>query len=47
MVSKRDERTVTSNYRGKLRGDTIKGKWDSDWTGDVVTRDWEAKRSKE
>jgi hypothetical protein len=47
VVSKRDDRTVTSHYRGKLSGDSIKGKWDSDWTGDVVTRDWEAKRSKE
>ena len=47
VVSKRDDRTVTSKYYGKLSGDTIKGKWDSDWTGDVVTRDWEAKRSKE
>ncbi len=47
VVSKRDDRTVTSNYRGKLDGDTIKGKWDSDWSGEVVTRDWEAKRAKE
>ena len=47
VVSKRDDRTVTSNYHGKVSGDTIKGKWDSDWTGEVVTRDWEAKRSKE
>ena len=45
--SKRDDQTVTSHYRGKLSGDSIKGKWDSDWTGDVVTRDWEAKRAKE
>ena len=47
VVSKRDDRTITSKYNGKLSGDTIKGKWDSDWSGDVVTRDWEAKRSKE
>lgn len=47
VVSKRDDRTVTSNYQGTLSGDTIKGKWDSDWTGEVVTRDWEAKRTKE
>ncbi len=47
VLSKRDDRTVTSHYRGKLSGDSIKGKWDSDWSGDVVTRDWEAKRSKE
>ena len=47
VVSKRDDRTVTSKYYGKLSGDSIKGKWDSDWSGDVVTRDWEAKRSKE
>jgi hypothetical protein len=47
VLSKRDDRTVTSNYHGTLSGDTIKGKWDSDWTGEVVTRDWEAKRFKE
>jgi len=47
VVSKRDDRTVTSKYYGKFSGDTIKGKWDSDWSGDLVTRDWEAKRSKE
>jgi hypothetical protein len=48
VVSKRDDdRTVTSKYYGKLNGDHIKGKWDSDWSGDVVTRDWDAKRSKE
>jgi hypothetical protein len=44
VVSKRDDRAVNA---GKLSGDSIKGKWDSDWSGDVVTRDWEAKRSKE
>ncbi len=47
VVSKRDDRTVTSNYHGKLSGDTIKGKWDSDWSGETVTRDWEAKRARE
>jgi hypothetical protein len=46
VISKRDDdRTVTSKYYGKLSGDTIKGKWDSDWSGDVVTRTWEAKRN--
>ena len=47
VVSKRDDRTVTSKYYGTLSGDSIKGKWDSDWSGNVVTRDWAAKRSKE
>ena len=47
VLSKRDDRTVTSHYRGKLSGDSIKGKWDSDWSGEVVTRDWEAKKAKE
>lgn len=47
VLSKRDDRTVTSHYSGKLSGDTIKGKWDSDWSGEVVTRDWEAKRAKD
>lgn len=47
VLSKRDDRTVTSHYTGKLSGDSIKGKWDSDWSGQVVTRDWDAKRSKE
>jgi len=47
VLSKRDDRTVTSTYHGKMSGDIIKGKWDSDWTGDVVARDWEANRVKE
>jgi hypothetical protein len=47
VMSRRDDRAVTSKYSGKVSGDTIKGKWSSDWSGDVVTRDWEAKRSKE
>lgn len=47
VMSKRDDQTVTSKYLGKLSGGSIKGKWSSDWTGEVVTRDWEAKRSKE
>jgi len=34
-------------FKGQLAGDTIKGKWDSDWSGETVTRDWEAKRAKE
>lgn len=47
VLSKRDDRTVTSHYAGKLSGDTIKGKWDSDWSGEVVAREWDAKRTKD
>jgi hypothetical protein len=42
----RDGRTVTSKYKGKVSGDAIKGKVESDWSGDWQTLDWEAARVK-
>jgi hypothetical protein len=47
VLTQRDGRTVTAMYQGKVSGDTIKGKRDSDWSGENVSRDWEAKRVKE
>ena len=44
VQSERDGRTVTSSYQGKLDGDTIKGNRESNWTGENVSRAWEAKR---
>ena len=34
----------TTKYHGKLSGDTIKGKAESERNGEPVSRDWEAKR---
>ena len=34
----------TIKYHGKLSGDTIKGKTESERNGEPVSRDWEAKR---
>lgn len=42
----RDGRIVTSKYKGKVTGDAIKGKLESDWSGDWQTVDWEASRAK-
>jgi hypothetical protein len=42
----RDGRTVTSKYKLKLSGDTLKGKVESDWSGDWQTLDWEGSRAK-
>jgi hypothetical protein len=33
-------------YKGKVDGDTIKGKTERERDGEVMTRDWEAKRAK-
>ena len=35
---------MSSKYKGKLEGDTIKGKISMDRNGEAVERDWEAKR---
>ena len=39
-----DGRKVTTRYHGKLKGDTIKGKVETDRDGQTRSRDWEAKR---
>jgi hypothetical protein len=36
--------TFVIKYNGKLDGDVIKGKTEADRSGEVMTRDWEAKR---
>ncbi|HEY3969409.1 MAG TPA: hypothetical protein VGM05_32955 [Planctomycetaceae bacterium] len=36
----------TTKYKGKLDGDTIKGKSESERDGQTNSRDWEAKREK-
>ena len=37
---------VVSKYNGKLSGDSIKGKVETERNGEKQSRDWEAKRSK-
>ena len=39
--------SFTAKYNGKLDGDTIKGKVETERNGETRSRDWEAKRSKE
>jgi hypothetical protein len=46
VLRPRDGRTVTSKYKLKLTGDTLKGKVESDWSGDWQTLDWEATRAR-
>jgi hypothetical protein len=37
---------VTTKYQGKLNGDTMSGKLESEWNGQTMAkRDWEAKRN--
>lgn len=38
---------ATKTYRGKITGDTMKGKVETEWNGTTFRRDWEAKRVKE
>jgi hypothetical protein len=38
---------ITFKYKGKVEGDTIKGKTEVERDGQTMTRDWEAKRAKE
>ncbi len=37
---------ITSKYAGKLSGDSIKGKIETERNGQTNSRDWEAKREK-
>ncbi len=46
VIRDRDGRKVTAKYKGKITGDTIKGKVESDWSGDWQTLDWEGTREK-
>jgi hypothetical protein len=42
----RNGNTMKVKYSGKLDGDTIKGKSERERDGQVMARDWEAKREK-
>ncbi len=44
--AERDERKVTTSFAGKISGDSIKGKVETDWSGEKKSYDWEPKREK-
>jgi hypothetical protein len=46
VVRERNGNTFTTHYKGKLDGDTIKGKSEMERNGEKLSRDWEAKRAK-
>jgi hypothetical protein len=46
VIRDREGRKVTAKYKGKIIGDTVKGKVESDWSGDWQTLDWEGTRGK-
>lgn len=46
VVREREGRKVTAKYKGKITGDSVKGKVESDWSGDWQTLDWEGTRAK-
>jgi len=46
VIRDSDGRKVTAKYKGKITGDTVKGKVESDWSGDWQTLDWEGTRGK-
>jgi hypothetical protein len=43
---KRGDNTIKTKYKGKVEGDTIKGKTERERNGEIMTRDWEPKRQK-
>jgi hypothetical protein len=47
VTRERNGQKFTTKYKGKIEGDTIKGKQESERNGQVRSRDWEAKRVKE
>jgi hypothetical protein len=47
VTRERNGQKFTSKYKGKLSGDTIKGKTEFERDGKAQSRDWEAKRSKD
>ena len=47
VTADRNGTKVVSKYNGKVEGDTIKGKIESERNGQTQSRDWEAKREKE
>ena len=46
VTRERNGQKRTTKYKGKLDGDTIKGKSESERDGQTNSRDWEAKREK-
>ena len=46
VTRERNGMKVVSKYNGKVDGDTIKGKIDTEANGQTNSRDWEAKREK-
>lgn len=44
LVRERDGNTIKTRYSGKISGDAIRGKMETDRDGQTRTRDWEAKR---
>lgn len=46
VTRERNNQKMTTKYSGKLEGDTIKGKSESERNGQSQSRDWEAKREK-
>jgi hypothetical protein len=47
VTRERNNQKFTSKYSGKLDGDTIKGKIESERDGQTQSRDWEATREKQ
>lgn len=47
VTRERNGQKFTSKYSGKLSGDEIKGKIESERDGQTTSRDWDAKRSKD
>jgi hypothetical protein len=45
VTREQDGKTQISTFKGTLEGDTIKGKIDSDWSGEKRNYPWNAKRS--
>lgn len=47
VTRERNGQKFTTKYKGKVDGDTIKGKAESERDGQTQSRDWEAKRAKD
>ena len=47
VTRERNGQKFTTKYTGKVSGDTITGKAESERDGQTQSRDWEAKRSKD
>jgi hypothetical protein len=47
VTRERQGQKFVTKYTGKLDGDTIKGKAETERNGETMSRDWEAKRSKD